>query len=88
MNKNEEEDIISKIYYNQLDGIEELPDTTEYMQITGKIKCLEKELLKNSNTNEIKEYIECINERTSMEVENQFKVGFKSGIKIIIEALK
>lgn len=88
MNKNEEEDIISKIYYNQLDGIEELPDTTEYMQITGKIKCLEKELLKNSNSNEIKEYIECINERTSMEVENQFKVGFKTGIKIIIEALK
>lgn len=88
MNKNIEEDIISKIYYNQLDGIEDLPYTTEYMQITGKIKCLEKDLLKNNNSDEIKKYIEYINERTSLEVENQFKIGFKTGIKIIIEALK
>ena len=34
MEKNLEEDIISKIYYNELEAVQELPNTIEYIKLT------------------------------------------------------
>ena len=88
MEKNLEEDIISKIYYNDLEAVQELPNTIEYIKLTETLKNIEKSLLKDSNKEDFKKYMEYINERSSMESENQFKLGFKLGIRIILEALK
>ena len=88
MEKNLEEDIISKIYYNELEAVQELPNTIEYVKLTEKLKNIEKSLLKDANKEDFKKYMEYINERSSMESENQFKLGFKLGIRIILEALK
>lgn len=88
MDKSLDEDIIGKIYYNELEVVQELPNTIEYIKITEKIKNIEKNLLKDNNKEEFKKYMEYINERSCMEAENQFKLGFKTGIRIILEALK
>ena len=88
MEKKLEEDIISKIYYNDLEAVQELPNTIEYIKLTETLKNIEKSLLKDSNKEDFKKYMEYINERSSMESENQFKLGFKLGIRIILEALK
>ncbi len=88
MEKNLEEDIISKIYYNELEAVQELPNTIEYIKLTEKLKNIEKSLLKDANKEDFKKYMEYINEISSMESENQFKLGFKLGIRIILEALK
>ena len=88
MDKSLDEDIIGKIYYNELEVVQELPNTIEYIKITEKIKNIEKNLLKDNNKEEFKKYMEYINERSCMETENQFKLGFKTGIRIILEALK
>ena len=84
MEKNLEEDIISKIYYNDLEAVQELPNTIEYIKLTETLKNIEKSLLKDSNKEDFKKYMEYINERSSMESENQFKLGFKLGIRIIL----
>lgn len=83
----EEKDIISKIYYNELEAISELPNSKEYLNITEKIRKMEEELL-NNNDDKIKEYIECLNERSGIEAKEQFKWGVKTGVQLIIESLK
>ena len=81
--------IISKIYYNELEALEELPNSKEYINITNKIKTLEEEILNEWDDNsKIREYIEYLNERSGIEEEEQFKWGLKTGVQIVIESLK
>ncbi len=83
-----DEDILKKIYYNELEALHEAPKDEEYVEITEKIIELEEILLKGENKDCIKRYMEYINERVGIEAENQFKIGFKTAIKIIIQCLK
>lgn len=80
--------MISKIYHNDMEDLQCISETKEYLIISKKIKKLEKELLKNFTKDKVKKYIEYTNERNSIEAEDQFKLGFKTAIKIILQALK
>ncbi len=86
--ENSEKDMISKIYHNDMEDLQCISETKEYLIISKKIKKLEKELLKNFTKDKVKKYIEYTNERNSIEAEDQFKLGFKTAIKIILQALK
>lgn len=83
--ENSEKDMISKIYHNDMEDLQCISESKEYLIISKKIKKLERELLKNFTKDK---YIEYTNERNSIEAEDQFKLGFKTAIKIILQALK
>lgn len=78
-----EEDIIGKIYRNEFNGIEEIPLTKEYQGIMNEMKKKEKNLIK---LEDFKKYLEIRNVKDSIEAEEQFKLGFKTAIKIILES--
>ena len=86
---NEKDDIIKQLYNNNLYLSEKIPDNLEYEQITQKISNLETNLLNiNDNLkNKIKEYLEIISERESIEMEFQFELGFKTAIRLIIKGI-
>ncbi len=87
----EEEDIIKKIYYNNLDFSEKNPRTRTYQEIIKIIRKQEKEILDitNKEINEkFKNYLEKRNEKDTLEAEEQFKLGFKTAIRIIVESFK
>ena len=77
------EDFISKIYYNDFDFAERQPNTAEYDYVVKQIHNQEKELIKVQG---FKKYLENRNIKESMEVEEQFKLGFKTAIKLILES--
>ena len=78
-----EEDFIKKMYYNDLNFAEQEPKTKEYRDIVKKIKKQEEKLVK---IKEFKDYLEDRNIKESMEAEEQFKLGFKTAVKLIIES--
>ena len=77
------EDFIGKIYYNDFDFAQQEPETQEYHEIIDEIHKQEKELLR---IKEFKKYLENRNIKESMEAEEQFKLGFKTAVKLIIES--
>jgi len=77
------EDIISKIYRNECELIEKIITSEEYTEVIKKLKKKERELLKED---EFREYLEIRNIKDAIEAEEQFKLGFKLAIKIIIES--
>ncbi len=89
LDKNIEEDIIDQLYLNNLYLSEKVPNTKEYIKITEKIKIAEEKLLKTDEKLKynLKEYIEFIAERDSIEMRFQFKLGFKTAIKLIIKGI-
>ena len=86
--ENSGKDIISKIYHNDMEELQYISESKEYWIISKKIRKIEKELSKNFTKDKVKKYIEYTNERNSIEAENQFKLGFKTAVKIILQALK
>ncbi len=88
LEKNTEKDIISKIYHNDMEELQSISQSKEYIEISKKIESIEKDLLKKFSKEKIGRYREYINERDSMDAESQFKLGFKTAIKIILQALK
>ena len=86
--ENLEEDIINKIYRNNMEELQYINQTKEYIEVTKKIKKMEKMLFKEFTKENVTRYIEYINEKVSIEAENQFELGFKTAIKIILQALK
>lgn len=76
-------DVISRIYNNDFNFAERVPTTEEYTQIMQAIKNLEKGLL---NVENFKKYLEIRNIKDAIEAEEQFKLGFKLAVKIIIES--
>lgn len=85
-----DENIIKDIYYNNLNLAEEQIKNAEYQNILETIRRKEKELIEKNRDieKEIKEFLECVTIRESIESENQFVLGFKTAVKIITEALK
>ncbi len=83
-----ERDIISKIYHNNLEELQMIDQSKEYIDLSKKIKLTEDMLFKDFSQENVKKYIEYTNERNSIEAENQFKLGFKTAIRIILETLK
>lgn len=85
------EDIIEKIYNNNLDFSEKSPETIEYIQIMKQIKKQEKEWINIKEKyicEKFKYYLETRNVKDALEAQWQFKLGFKTAIKVMIEALK
>lgn len=78
-----EDDVIGKIYHNDFYFAEQVPTTEEYKEIMQEMKEQEKELL---NVRGFKKYLETRNIKEAIEVEEQFKLGFKTAVKIIIES--
>lgn len=83
-----ENNIIRKIYHNNMEELQMMNQSEEYVQISKKIKKLEKTLLKEFTEEKVKKYIEYTNEKVSIEAESQFELGFKTAVKIILQALK
>ena len=79
-----EEDLIGKIYNNNLEN-------KEYFKLLNKNNKLSKFIKENLDDN-MKEvflqYLEQNNEKEGIEAEEQFKLGFKTAVKIIIEGLE
>lgn len=78
-----EDDVIGKIYHNDFYFAEQVPKTEEYKEIMQEMKEQENELLKVRG---FKKYLETKNIKEAIEVEEQFKLGFKTAVKIIIES--
>ncbi len=83
-----ENNIIRKIYHNNMEELQMMNQSKEYVQISKKIKKLEKILLKEFTEEKVEKYIEYTNEKISIEAESQFELGFKTAVKIILQALK
>ena len=83
-----ENNIIRKIYHNNMEELQMMNQSKEYIQISKKIKKLEKTLLKEFTEEKVEKYIEYTNEKISIEAESQFELGFKTAVKIILQALK
>ena len=71
-----------------MEELQSISQSKEYIEISKKIESIEKDLLKKFSKEKIGRYREYINERDSMDAESQFKLGFKTAIKIILQALK
>lgn len=86
-----EEDLIGKIYNNNLYLSEYVPENKEYFKLLNKNNKLSKFIKENLDDN-MKEvflqYLEQNNEKAGIEAEEQFKLGFKTAVKIIIEGLE
>lgn len=86
--KVDDESIIQKLYYNDLYLAQEMPETEEYFEILNSINKIRQNILKNEKVKkEFLKYNEKMNIKESIEAEHQFKLGFKTAIKILIEGL-
>ena len=86
--ENLEEDMINRIYHNNLEDLQYMNQTKEYLEVSKKIKKMEKTLFKEFTKENVTKYIEYTNEKMSIEAENQFELGFKIAVRIILQALK
>lgn len=85
------EDFIGKIYYNEIYFSEILPSEKEYREISNNIISISESLLLNldkSGKEKFKTYMELVNEKESLEAKNEFELGFKTAVKLIVEGLK
>lgn len=84
------EDIIGKFYNNELYLSQILPNNKEYIKLTESNINLAKYVLKNLEgkaRSSFIQYMEQINIKEGIEAEEQFKLGFKTAIKLILEGL-
>ena len=85
------EDVIGKIYNNELYLSQIIPDSKEYVELTKSNMNLAQYITKNVE-GEVKtkfiKYMEQINIKEGIEAEEQFKLGFKTAIKLIMEGLE
>ena len=85
------EDLIGKIYNNNLNLSQMLPNNKEYIELTKSNINLARYVLENLEGKAMQsfvQYMEQINIKEGIEAEEQFKLGFKTAIKIIIEGLE
>lgn len=85
------EDMIGKIYNNNIFFSEYTIQNSDYEKLTKSNVEISKYIIENSN-NAIKnfflQYIEQVSEKEAIEAEEQFKLGFKTAVKLIIEGLE
>lgn len=85
------EDLIGKIYNNDLCLSQMLPNNKEYIELVKSNIELAKFVLKNLEgkpKQSFIQYMEQINIKEGIEAEEQFKLGSKTAIKIILEGLE
>lgn len=88
MRLKDEEDIFKKIYYEEKFMIR---NSKEYNNISKKMKKLESNILielSEKGKKDFENYLEYIFQRESIDAEEQFEIGFKTAVKIIIRSLK
>lgn len=81
-------DKIKEFYYDGLENIQSEINIKEYKKISKKIRKIESDIFENSskeNRERIETYMEYITERESIQAEHQYKVGFKTAIKLMLE---
>lgn len=78
-----EDDLISKIYRNDCDFTQKMIKSREYTEVLKNLKRKEKQLIELET---FRKYLEIRNIKDSIEAEEQFKIGFKFAVKIIIES--
>ena len=83
-----EKNIIHKIYCNDMEELQYMNKTKEYVEVTKKIRKMERKLFQEFSKENVEKYIEYTNQKISIEAESQFELGFKTAIKIILQALK
>lgn len=86
----EKNSILKQIYNGELYPKEEIPKTKEFLMLARKKIKIENELLKIINQEQSKlfhNYMEIQSHLSSLDCENQFLLGFKTAIKILIEGL-
>ncbi len=86
-----QESMIKKIYYGEWYPLEEIPETEEYKNLMKEILKIEKGIFKRMNKKEkenFSDYIEKNVLKESMEAENQFQLGFKTAVKLLVECIK
>ena len=90
LDKFKDDDILKKLYNNDLFLSEKLPESIEYKEISEKIRELEKKIIGiNEETGKyFREYIECVSQRESIDMEFQFELGFKTAVKLLVQGLK
>ena len=85
------ENSIKKFYYNEYNFLEEIPQSYEYNELIKKIQKKEK-IISTFESSEFSkvfaDYLEMRNEKDGIEAENQFELGFKTAIKLIVDSLK
>ena len=85
------ENSIKKFYYNEYNFLEEIPQSYEYNELIKKIQKKEK-IISTFESSEFSkvfaDYLEMRNEKDGIEAENQFELGFRTAIKLIIDSLK
>ena len=71
--------------------MEEIPQSYEYNELIKKIQKKEK-IISTFESSEFSkvfaDYLEMRNEKDGIEAENQFELGFKTAIKLIVDSLK
>lgn len=77
------DEILSRIYRNDCNFTEQMIVTDEYIEVIQALKKQERKLVE---LEEFKRYLEIRNIKDAIEAEEQFKLGFKVAIKIIIES--
>lgn len=85
------DDIIGKIYNNELYLSQIIPNNEEYIELTESNIKLAKFILKDLEgeaRNSFIQYMEQMNIKSGIEAEEQFKLGFKIAIKLILEGLE
>lgn len=85
------EDMIGKIYNNNIFFSEYTIQNNEYEKLTKSNVEISKYIIENSNNaikNSFLQYIEQVSEKEAIEAEEQFKLGFKTAVKLIIEGLE
>lgn len=83
-----EKNIIHKIYCNDMEELQHMNKTKEYVEVTSRIRKMERKLFQEFSKENVEKYIEYTNQKISIEAESQFELGFKTVIKIILQALK
>lgn len=86
-----EEDLIGKIYNNNLYLSEYMPENKEYIKLSKSNAQLSKIIMQNSDEN-LKDlflqYVEQNSQKEGIDAEEQFKLGFKTAVKLIMEGLR
>lgn len=86
------EDVIDKIYYDELYLAQKCPEDLEYNEIRRELNGISKQILDVVNNENLKEsflsYLEKSSIKEGMEAKSQFRLGFTVAIKIILDSLK
>lgn len=68
-----EKNIIHKIYCNDMEELQHMNKTKEYVEVTSRIRKMERKLFQEFSKENVEKYIEYTNQKISIEAESQFE---------------